>query len=76
MNEIKIVLNNVLKQLAQHHQAINGLDAALSRYIDFKGDKDPWMSWIKEQADKEANESKPKKSRENTGGDGDSKSGK
>tara|TARA_R110002020_G_scaffold404431_1_gene614519 strand:- start:420 stop:653 length:234 start_codon:yes stop_codon:yes gene_type:complete len=44
--EMKTVINNILITLSQQNQNIQQLDAALSSYIDYKGDKDKWIKSV------------------------------
>ena len=46
MMEMKTVINNILITLSQQNQNIQQLDAALSSYIDYKGDKEKWIASV------------------------------
>ena len=46
MMEMKTVINNILITLSQQNQNIQQLDAALSSYIDYKGDKENWIASV------------------------------
>ena len=63
MSEMKNVVSNMLIHMSELENGMRNLDAALSSYIEFNGNRDKWMKWIedkkKEQKEKQ-NESKSK----------------
>jgi len=70
--EMKNVVTGILMEIEQIKQAINGLDIAFSRYIEYKGDKESFIT----QMQKEANESRANESGDSSGRTGTSETRK
>ena len=68
MMEMKNVVTGLFMEIEQIKNAINGLDIALSRYIEYKGDKKSFITHMEQEGKK--NESKSNKSGDSSGGIG------
>ena len=65
MMEMKNVVTSILMEVNQIKNAINGLDVALSRYIEYKGDKESFITHMEQEV--KENESRSKESRDSSG---------
>ena len=57
MNQVKNAINNIVRELGSLFKITKGIDTTLLSYIDFKGDTDKFIKFLKKKQQEE-NENK------------------
>ena len=53
MNQVKNAINNIVRELGSLFKITKGIDTTLLSYIDFKGDTDKFIKFLKKKQQEE-----------------------
>jgi len=52
MNEMKNVVNNVIREVGNIYRILKGIDTTLSQYVEFKNDKEVFTKYLEDKLKK------------------------
>ena len=52
MNEMKNVVNGVIREVSNIYRILKGIDTTLSQYVEFKNDKEVFTKYLKDKLKK------------------------
>ena len=52
MNEMKNVVNNVIREVGNIYRILKGIDTTLSQYVEFKNDKEVFTKFLEDKLKK------------------------
>ena len=68
-NEMKNAIDNIIVELGFLQRSVRSMDTVISAYIDWKNDTKEFRDWLKEEYEKEKNESRNQHAPESPEGD-------